>query len=234
MTVTLSPGVRKLFEETNFAHIATVMRDGSPQVSPVWVDLRGDLILVNTAEGRVKPRNVRRDPRVALSIFSQQNPYAHAVIPLGGFLLHSAGLVRDGRAWLFFLLLVIVTGDTAGYFVGHRWGKTKLYPEVSPGKTVEGAVASNEGGWTSFPDRTTEILDIFGEGDRVVAHIRMMGTNMGGIDWAGVPPSDNKVDIDWIQVSRHADDGTIVETWAQMDIPKMMMQLGAMPAPGGM
>ena len=99
---------------------------------------------------------------------------------------------------------------------------------------VEGAVASNEGGWTSFPDRTTEILDIFGEGDRVVAHIRMMGTNTGGIDWAGVPPSDNKVDIDWIQVSRHADDGTIVETWAQMDIPKMMMQLGAMPAPGGM
>ena len=80
MTVTLSPGVRKLFEEANFAHIATLMRDGSPQVSPVWVDLRGDLILVNTAEGRVKPRNVRRDPRVALSIFRQQNPYAHAVI----------------------------------------------------------------------------------------------------------------------------------------------------------
>jgi len=80
MTVTLSPGVRKLFEEANFAHIATLMRDGSPQVSPVWVDLRGELILVNTAEGRVKPRNVRRDPRVALSIFSQQNPYAHAVI----------------------------------------------------------------------------------------------------------------------------------------------------------
>jgi len=50
--------------------------------------------------------------------------------------------LREGRAWLFFLLLVIMTGDTAGYFAGRRWGKTKLYPEVSPGKTVEGAVAS--------------------------------------------------------------------------------------------
>jgi PPOX class probable F420-dependent enzyme len=44
------------------------MKDGSPQVTVVWVDLDGDRILVNTAEGRVKPRNVRRDPRVAISI----------------------------------------------------------------------------------------------------------------------------------------------------------------------
>lgn len=62
-----------------------------------------------------------------------------------GYLFPHAALLyqfHEGRAWLFFLLLVIMTGDTAGYFAGHRWGKHKLYPEVSPGKTVEGAIAS--------------------------------------------------------------------------------------------
>jgi PPOX class probable F420-dependent enzyme len=80
MPASLSVGVKKLFQEPNFAHLATIMRDGSPQVSPVWVDLDGDRILVNTAEGRTKPRNVRREPRVSISIFNQQNPYSHAVI----------------------------------------------------------------------------------------------------------------------------------------------------------
>ncbi len=80
MPATLSPGVKKLFQEPNFAHMATLMPDGSPQVSPVWVHLEGELILVNTAEGRAKPRNVRRDPRVALSVTNQQNPYSHAAI----------------------------------------------------------------------------------------------------------------------------------------------------------
>jgi len=66
---TLTPGVRALFEGKNFGHLATIMADGSPQVSVVWVDVEGDNILVNTAEGRIKPRNVRRDPRVAISIY---------------------------------------------------------------------------------------------------------------------------------------------------------------------
>ncbi len=99
---------------------------------------------------------------------------------------------------------------------------------------VEGAIAANEGAKQSFPDEKTEILDIFGGGDKVVTHVRMTGTNKGGIPWAGVPANDKPVDIDWIQISRHADDGTIVETWAQMDTPKMMVQLGVMPAPEGM
>ena len=55
----LTPGVRALFEGKNFGHLATIMADGSPQVSVVWVDVEGDNILVNTAEGRIKPRNVR-------------------------------------------------------------------------------------------------------------------------------------------------------------------------------
>ena len=79
-TATLSPVVQKLITGSNFGHLTTLMRDGSPQVTIVWVDLDGDRILINTAEGRQKPRNLRRDPRVALSIADQENPYASASI----------------------------------------------------------------------------------------------------------------------------------------------------------
>jgi predicted ester cyclase len=81
----------------------------------------------------------------------------------------------------------------------------------------------------------TEILDLFGEGDRTVAHVRMTGTNTGEpVAWAGMTQASGKpIDLDWIQVSRHLDDGRIAETWAQMDTPKLMIQIGAMPAPGG-
>ena len=80
MSATLSEGVKKLFREPNYGHMATLMPDGSPQVSPVWVDVDGDRILVNSAEGRSKPRNVRRDARVAISIYNQENPYSSAFI----------------------------------------------------------------------------------------------------------------------------------------------------------
>ncbi len=80
MPATLPEGVKKLFLEPNYAHVATLMADGSPQVTPVWVDIEGDRILVNTAEGRSKPRNVRRDPRVAISIVKQDNPYSSAFV----------------------------------------------------------------------------------------------------------------------------------------------------------
>lgn len=80
MAAQLSAGVKKLFTDPNFAHIATLMPDGSPQVSPVWVEMDGDRIIVNTQEGRVKPANVRRDSRVAISIYDQNNPYLSASI----------------------------------------------------------------------------------------------------------------------------------------------------------
>ena len=76
----MSEVVRKLFEEANFGHLATLMPDGSPQVTAVWVDFDGTHILVNTAEGRQKPRNVRRDPRVAIDIIRQGSEYAFAQV----------------------------------------------------------------------------------------------------------------------------------------------------------
>ncbi len=73
--------VHKLCTEgKNFASLATLMPDGSPQVSVTWVDSDGDYILINTAEGRVKAENMRRDPRVALSITDSANPYRQAMI----------------------------------------------------------------------------------------------------------------------------------------------------------
>jgi PPOX class probable F420-dependent enzyme len=72
--------VRKLFEQPNFGHLATVMPDGSPHVTTVWVDTDGEHILVNTTEGRQKPRNAQRDSRVALDIYDQSNPYRQATI----------------------------------------------------------------------------------------------------------------------------------------------------------
>lgn len=71
----MSANAVRLVEGVNFAHLATVRRDGSPHVTPVWIDRDGDLILVNTAEGRVKWYNVKRDARVSLSIINQKDPY---------------------------------------------------------------------------------------------------------------------------------------------------------------
>jgi PPOX class probable F420-dependent enzyme len=76
----ISQGVKKLFEEANVGHLATVMPDGSPQVTPVWVDFDGEHILVNTAEGRQKPRNIRRDPRVAISVTREGSPFTYAQV----------------------------------------------------------------------------------------------------------------------------------------------------------
>ena len=72
--------VKKLLNDANFAFLATLMPDGSPQLTPTWVDLEEDQILVNTAEGRQKPRNISRDPRVAIVVSPSDNPYAYASI----------------------------------------------------------------------------------------------------------------------------------------------------------
>jgi len=68
---------RDLFTKKAFASLATLMPDGRPQVTPVWCDVEGDLVIVNSAKGRQKDRNLRRDPRVALSITDPENPYRY-------------------------------------------------------------------------------------------------------------------------------------------------------------
>jgi len=69
-----------LFKKPAFAHLATLMRDGSPQVTPVWVDYDEKYVRVNSALGRVKDKNMRRDPRVSLAIQDSDNPYRYVEI----------------------------------------------------------------------------------------------------------------------------------------------------------
>ena len=78
MGIPLSDDIKTLVRGANFAHLATLMPDGSPQVAPVWVDLEGDRILVGTGEGSLKARNTKRDARVALSLVAYDNPYVEA------------------------------------------------------------------------------------------------------------------------------------------------------------
>jgi PPOX class probable F420-dependent enzyme len=75
MTAPIPEQYLDLFARPAFADLATLMADGSPQVSPVWIDYDGTYVLINSAKGRVKDRNMRRDGRVALSILDPDNPY---------------------------------------------------------------------------------------------------------------------------------------------------------------
>jgi PPOX class probable F420-dependent enzyme len=71
---------KDLFAKVAFANLATLMPDGSPQVTPVWVDYDGAYVRVNSAKGRVKDKNMRRDKRVALSIQDPDNPYRYLAV----------------------------------------------------------------------------------------------------------------------------------------------------------
>jgi PPOX class probable F420-dependent enzyme len=66
-----------LFEKQAFANLGTLMKDGSPQVTPVWVDYDGKHVRINSAKGRVKDKNMRRDSRVSLSLQDPANPYRY-------------------------------------------------------------------------------------------------------------------------------------------------------------
>ena len=71
------PSIVELFEGKNFVVLATLIKDGTPHVTPTWVDIdkSNNTILINTAKGRVKHKNISRDPRVGLSVVDSSNPY---------------------------------------------------------------------------------------------------------------------------------------------------------------
>ena len=80
MAQTIPEGFRDVLNKRGFAHLATPMKDGSPQVTPVWYDYDGTHIRINSAKGRLKDKNMRRDKRVALSIQDPDNPYRNIAI----------------------------------------------------------------------------------------------------------------------------------------------------------
>ena len=96
---------------------------------------------------------------------------------------------------------------------------------------LEGAKMAHRMAMSSFPDRTIQVQDIIAEGDKVVVRCRMIGTNTGGVQWAGAPANGNKVDIEWISVYTLRN-GKIVDHVGLNDVMALMTQLGVMPAPG--
>ena len=69
-----------LTEKKAFAHLVTMQPDGTPQETPVWIDAKGDTVIVNTAKGRVKDKNMSANPNVAMSIADPENPYRYVQI----------------------------------------------------------------------------------------------------------------------------------------------------------
>ena len=80
MAATIPEDFRDLFTKRAFAHLGTVMPDGSPQVTPVWCDYDGTHIRVNTAKGRIKDRNMRDNRKVAITIADPENPYRYVAV----------------------------------------------------------------------------------------------------------------------------------------------------------
>jgi PPOX class probable F420-dependent enzyme len=80
MAKTIPENYLDLFKKKAFANLATLMPDGSPQVTPVWCDYDGENVLINTAAGRVKDKNLQREPRVSMSILDPDNPYRYLEI----------------------------------------------------------------------------------------------------------------------------------------------------------
>ena len=76
----LSPEVKQLVDRPNFAHLSTLMPDGSPQSVPVWIGREGEHLVICTGEGSLKGKNTKRDPRVAVSIVDFTNPYEEVQI----------------------------------------------------------------------------------------------------------------------------------------------------------
>ena len=77
MTNVIPERLLDLFQKKAFAHLATLMPDGRPQVTPVWCEFDGRYVLINTAAGRQKDKNLMRDGRVALSLMDPDNPYRY-------------------------------------------------------------------------------------------------------------------------------------------------------------
>jgi len=80
MGLTLNDASRALLDAKNFATIATINPDGSPQTSVVWIKRDGDDVLMSTVVGRKKDKNLRRDPRVSVSVFDLAQPYNYVEI----------------------------------------------------------------------------------------------------------------------------------------------------------
>ena len=91
MPVKIPQSLRTMLEDKAYGHVVTFNAQGKPELTMVWMDVEGDELLFNTSEGRRKPDNIRRDPRVIVSVQDRNNPQAYAVF-------HGKGRVTDAGA----------------------------------------------------------------------------------------------------------------------------------------
>jgi PPOX class probable F420-dependent enzyme len=91
MAITIPQSLKKVLEDKAYGHVVTFNAKGKPELTMVWMDVEGDEILLNTAEGRRKPGNIRHDPHVIVSVQDRNNPQAYAVF-------HGKGRVTDAGA----------------------------------------------------------------------------------------------------------------------------------------
>ena len=90
MGIALPESIRKLLTDKAYGHVITYNPSGTPQITMVWMDVDGNQVLFNTAEGRKKPRNLRQDPRIIVSVQSKEDPQAYAAF------YGKATLTKDG------------------------------------------------------------------------------------------------------------------------------------------
>ncbi|HLF71155.1 MAG TPA: PPOX class F420-dependent oxidoreductase [Dehalococcoidia bacterium] len=133
MTAELTPDTQQLIETKSLAHFVTLMPDGSPQVTPVWVDHDGTHVLINTAEGRQKPKNLNLDKRVALSIADHENPYRY--VQIRGRVVE---VTREGARDHIEKMARKYMGEQAQY--PHREGEVRILIKILP-EHIEGRAA---------------------------------------------------------------------------------------------
>ena len=129
----LSPGGVKLLQEKQLAILCTVMGDGSPQATPVWVDVEpdGTHILINTAEGRIKTNNVARDPRVAVTVVDSQNTQRTVVVR--GTIVEKRGPDRGANEHISMLAKKYTGRDDYNF----REGETRVILRIKPTHVLE-------------------------------------------------------------------------------------------------
>jgi PPOX class probable F420-dependent enzyme len=123
---TLDDKAKAIIDKPNLAFVATVMADGSPQVTPVWIEREDDRITFNTATGRVKWRNMRRDPRVAIAVVAREDDYARVAVR-GRVVEMLEGEVADRQIDR---LSEKYTGEPT--YDGHRPGEARVKVLVEP------------------------------------------------------------------------------------------------------
>lgn len=131
----LSPAAVKLLQEPQIAHVATVMADGSPQVTPVWVDVEddGSVVMINTPEGNLKTNNVAQNPEIAISIVDKNNAYR--LVTLRGTVIERT---TDGADAHIDKLAQKYLGQPK--YPWHRPGSTRTIWRIKPHHVIERGV----------------------------------------------------------------------------------------------